>query len=395
MNPNLDGLFGPSPEMIGRQQYEMMRARAAQEAQMSNIDRANYGMRTAGATLGHVGAGMLGSGNPAIEEAKMREQVMAQGGDLTTSAGLKAKALQFAQAGDQRTAMKLAIAAKNMEADEAKVKLADSAEKRKEYAAKPELEKYAMAMAKRSGLTEGTPEYDDFVSTWMYEQKEKMEKKAQDPLSYREWVLAGKPGTGATDEAKYGNWIMTGKKASGTTITNVMPGTEAFKDIPKFRKDVQDTVKPQIDAIYAADKALAALNLSIKENNPSAFQVSRTQLAKLAGDSQISLREVEAAGGDPSLFGKLGDTVSVWTTGTPMIETQMNMKRTVEAIKKVAKQKGKAEIEVQRALARDAKFSDDQIAKALKFDQFEDAPTGSSTSDAALIKKHLKKKPNG
>ena len=85
MNPNLDGLFGPSPEMIGRQQYEMMRARAAQEAQMSNIDRANYGMRTAGATLGHVGAGMLGSGNPAIEEAKMREQVMSQGGDLTTT----------------------------------------------------------------------------------------------------------------------------------------------------------------------------------------------------------------------------------------------------------------------------------------------------------------------
>ena len=118
MNPNLDGLFGPSPEMIGRQQYEMMRARAAQEAQMSNIDRANYGMRTAGATLGHVGAGMLGSGNPAIEEAKMREQVMAQGGDLTTSAGLKAKALQFAQAGDQRTAMKLAIAAKEAEAKE-------------------------------------------------------------------------------------------------------------------------------------------------------------------------------------------------------------------------------------------------------------------------------------
>ena len=118
MNPNLDGLFGPSPEMIGRQQYEMMRARAAQEAQMSDIERANYGMRTAGATLGHVGAGMLGSGNPAIEEAKMRESVMAQGGDLTTSAGLKAMAMQFAQAGDQRTAMKLAIAAKEAEARE-------------------------------------------------------------------------------------------------------------------------------------------------------------------------------------------------------------------------------------------------------------------------------------
>lgn len=123
MNPNLDGLFGPSPEMIGRQQYEMMRARAAQEAQMSNIDRANYGMRTAGATLGHVGAGMLGSGNPAIEEAKMRESVMGMGGDLTTSAGLKAKAMQFDQAGDKRTAMKLLIAARQMEAQEQEMSL--------------------------------------------------------------------------------------------------------------------------------------------------------------------------------------------------------------------------------------------------------------------------------
>jgi hypothetical protein len=147
--------------------------------------------------------------------------------------------------------MKLAIAAKNMEADEAKVKLADQAEKRKEYAAKPELEKYAMAMAKRSGLTEGTPEYDDFVSTWMYEQKEKTEKKAQDPSSYREWVLAGKPGTGATDEAKYGNWIMTGKAASGTKV--ILPTQEnAFekelggaqaKELVEGRKLADDAVQ--------------------------------------------------------------------------------------------------------------------------------------------------------
>ena len=132
MNPNLDGLFGLSPEMIGRQQYEMMRARAAQEAQMSDIERANYGMRTAGATLGHVGAGMLGSGNPAIEEAKMRESVMGMGGDLTTSAGLKAKAQQFKDAGDTRTALKLAIAAKEQEVKEQELMLSRNKDAREE-----------------------------------------------------------------------------------------------------------------------------------------------------------------------------------------------------------------------------------------------------------------------
>lgn len=145
MNPNLDGLFGPSPEMIGRQQYEMMRARAAQEAQMSDIERANYGMRTAGATLGHVGAGMLGSGNPAIEEAKMRESVMSQGGDLTTSAGLKAKAKQFMDRGDKVTAMKLVLAARDMEAQESKLKL-EAARTAQEYT-KAELD---IAQAKKA-----------------------------------------------------------------------------------------------------------------------------------------------------------------------------------------------------------------------------------------------------
>lgn len=129
MNPNLDGLFGPSPEMIGRQQYEMMRAMAAQEAQMSDIERANYGMRTAGATLGHVGAGMLGSGNPAIEEAKMRESVMAQGGMDMSPKGLMAKAQQLHAAGNYQDAMRFKMAAEAMadKEQERNLKLAQEA----------------------------------------------------------------------------------------------------------------------------------------------------------------------------------------------------------------------------------------------------------------------------
>lgn len=175
----MDSLFGPTPYDVGQQRNQQDMSYAEKVARMGGFEQAKFGIGQGAAGLTRAGAGMMGMVDPLQQEASMREQVMAQGGDLTTSAGLKAKAMQFAQAGDQRTAIKLAIAAKNMEADEAKVKLADQAEKRKEYAAKPDAEKYAMAMAKRSGLTEGTPEYDDFVSTWMYEQKEKAEKKAK------------------------------------------------------------------------------------------------------------------------------------------------------------------------------------------------------------------------
>jgi hypothetical protein len=66
---------------------------------------------------------MMGMVDPLQQEAAMRDSVMSQGGDLTTSAGLKAKAMQFDQAGDKRTAMKLLIAARQMEAQEQEMSL--------------------------------------------------------------------------------------------------------------------------------------------------------------------------------------------------------------------------------------------------------------------------------
>lgn len=368
MAETLDGLFGPSAYDVEQARNKQALDYAAQVAAMNNLQQAKLGIGQGAAGITRGAAGMFGLVDPKVEQAKMREGVMGMGGDLSTSAGLKAKAAQFAAAGDQATAMKLLMVAKRQEADEAKVKLADAAEKRKEYAAMPDMEKYAISMAKRSGLKEWTPEFDEFVSVFMYEQKNK-EKQPQDPTSYREWVLAGKPNT-------YAEWLTSQKKAGAPNVTNVMPGAKDLKDIPKFRKNVQDTVKPQLETIYASDKALSALDLAIKQNNPSAFQVARTQLAKAAGDSQISLREIEAAGGDPSLFGKLIDTTSVLFTGTPSLETQMAMKRTIQAMKSIAKQKGKSEIDVQRALAKQSNYTDEQIGAALKFDQFEDKEVG-------------------
>lgn len=175
----MDSLFGPTPYDVGQQRNQQDMSYAEKVARMGGFEQAKFGIGQGAAGLTRAGAGMMGMVDPLQQEAQMRESVMGMGGDLTTSVGLKAKAMQFAQAGDQRTAMKLAIAAKNMEADEAKIKLADQAEKRKEYAAKPDAEKYAMAMAKRSNLVEGTREFDDFVSEYMWDQKNKAEKKAK------------------------------------------------------------------------------------------------------------------------------------------------------------------------------------------------------------------------
>ena len=74
---------------------------------MGGFEQAKFGIGQGAAGMTRAGAGMMGMVDPLQQDAQMRESVMGMGGDLTTSAGLKAKALQFAQAGDQRTAMKL------------------------------------------------------------------------------------------------------------------------------------------------------------------------------------------------------------------------------------------------------------------------------------------------
>ena len=125
----VDGLFGADPWQVQQAQQAALQRASAEHAQRTLAQKASQGMFQGGGQLMSQIAPSMGYVNPMQEEARMREQVMAQGGDLTTSAGLKAKAMQFDQAGDKRTAMKLIMAANEMEAREQKNKL-DAARER-------------------------------------------------------------------------------------------------------------------------------------------------------------------------------------------------------------------------------------------------------------------------
>lgn len=114
----MDSLFGPTPYDVGQQRNQQDMSYAEKVARMGGFEQAKFGIGQGAAGLTRAGAGMMGMVDPLQQEAAMREQVMGMGGDLTTSAGLKAKAMQFDQAGDKRTAMKLLIAARQMEAQE-------------------------------------------------------------------------------------------------------------------------------------------------------------------------------------------------------------------------------------------------------------------------------------
>ena len=125
MANELDGLFGPTPQQIQQQQYLAQRQFAMDTAKMNSLDLAKYGAGMAGAGVGGLLAPALGIQNPAMQQAKMQEQIMSSGDtDLTTSKGMLAKADEFRKAGDLRTAMALTLKGKELEKQEAAAALA-------------------------------------------------------------------------------------------------------------------------------------------------------------------------------------------------------------------------------------------------------------------------------
>ncbi len=114
-----EGLFGPSPWEIQQAQQQGLRQQAAAYAKQSPMERAAAGMYQAGGMLGGMGAEALGGRNIAVENARRTEQIMGEGDtDLSTAAGLLAKADQFRKAGDLRTATALAMKGRELEKQE-------------------------------------------------------------------------------------------------------------------------------------------------------------------------------------------------------------------------------------------------------------------------------------
>lgn len=119
----VESLFGPTPYQIQQLQNQNLGVAADKFASQDPFQRAAGQLYRGGGMLGGTAAEGMGYVNPMAQQAKLRESVMATGGDLSTSAGLKAKAEQFAAAGDQATAIKIIMLARKQEAEEMDMKL--------------------------------------------------------------------------------------------------------------------------------------------------------------------------------------------------------------------------------------------------------------------------------
>lgn len=198
-------------------------------------------------------------------------------------------------------------------------------------------------------------------------------KDAQVSDAIRQYEYAKTP-AGGNFKGTFEDWRkMSGQKVE---VKNIMPGDKQLGDIPKFRRDVQATIEPQLKAINSADQALQAINDSLATGNFVSFNAARVQLAKSLGDSQLSRRDVEQAGGDPSILGGLFDAASRLFFGTPTPDTQKKIRDTLTAIRTVAAKKAQAEVDAQRKIAlRSPGYDPQAVNTALDFPELRAVPS--------------------
>ena len=359
------GLFGPQPWQIEQAQQQAFDQTADRYATMNPFQQASGMLFRGGGGLARGGANMAGMQTPQMVQAQRTQAILSKI-DTTTAEGLAKGAMMANQAGDPKLAFMLAKAAQDKKASEAEVGF-----------------KQARTLAElKKAQTEGSPvakvnpkdfspqSIAKFRASGDYADLEAVNTEGKVSQKYLQ-LKEAYGDDAATINAKMREWIEADIKGAATKgkveVTNVMPGTEKPIDVSKFRNEVRQSIGKEIDTLKFADTALASLDLAIKKDNPTAFQSARVQLARAAGDSNISMREIEAAGGDPSLFGALFDKGSIWVTGTPTLETQKKMKATIKAIRKVAAKKARNEIDSQAVLLYGAGYDDSQVNALLRF----------------------------
>jgi hypothetical protein len=376
----VQSLFGVTPQMYQQQQQARADAQALRFAQLDPFQQANFAIGRGANMLGGAIGGALGGQDPELQRVTMRQQIARQlnPGD---PASIQQAIAALQQSGDAEGAMMLQGEYRKLQESGALIgqrnaaAQASLAASTRERAAPTTNElTNARAIAAAAG-PEGSPEYNAAFNAEYQRLTAPKEAKGPSFGTDREAVAAevyNKPfaDLSPTERAVVNSRVNTEgtTRAKAAAPTVVLPGDRALVDIPAFRAKVQSTIEPQLKAVNAADQALEAIETSLATGNFVSFNAARVQLAKALGDSQLSKRDVEQAGGDPSLLGGLADLTSKLFTSVPTTDTQKKIKQTLEAIRKVAAAKATVEVDQQRRIAlRSPGYSADAVTEALTF----------------------------
>jgi hypothetical protein len=376
-------LFGVTPEALETTRQQQMREQALALAQLTPQQQITYGASLAGEQFGRGVGGLLGAEDPMLNLVKQRQAVSSTINWADPNSVMSA--IAKLKDTDPQGAITLAQELRKMQESGALVAQRNAAANREKQQAIPSSIQVANELAGIDVTEKFLNEQPDSPAKDQALRVLKIRKDAltkQQPSyaptelqklqEYRKALQDQKAPQSQIDEVNALIKSLPGKGQSAN-ITNIL-GDKKVESIPDFRTKVIATIKPQLDVVNSTDQALEQLQLSVNENNPAAFNAARLQLAKaIGGGTDISNKEIQAAGGDPSIYGKLIDTTSVLFTGTPSTETQKNIEKTLRALQMVAKKKANDEIKVQIRLGVNSKIgSESELNEAFDFPQLRD-----------------------
>lgn len=415
------GLF-TTPDQYNMMQQQALDARALQYAQLNPFQRAEMNLFRGGANLaGGIGS-LLGVEDPQLRMIRQRQQ-LSQGLDISDPNAILQRAQQAAEMGDMQFATVLADYARKAQSELAltQQRLTEKTPEKilasnrlgqlvlaREKAVRdnpalagtPELAALdaeiaslqrnvrgqvpdTMEVAKELALEAGPEGSDAYMKRYREELKRLTTKSDRAQMfgvdrEAKSLELYGMSfgDLDSTQRAKV-NAELESDKRKVAAETRPLPGEgkQGAKDIASFRSEVIGTIKPYREAVIAADTAMATITDAIKNDNFVSFDVARRQLIKASGDSQISRKDIEAAGGDPALLGGAIDVISKAFTSTPSIDTQNKIRNTINIMRKLALKKGQEELNVQKNIGRRAKFSQEDMDLIFNFPEFNAAPS--------------------
>jgi len=378
------GLFGvPSASDILRQQQQQDQMLAMRQAQLAPGQGLMYQAASAGQRAGRSIAGLFGIEDPALKEATEMDAVK------------KAVASQW-DGSDPEKALELFVQEANKrgftsQALKASEKLTDLKMKKEEKEAIIGLRKAQTTEAQRKGEAAGQEKRPEFVR--LQEERNRLQQllnmstddaekealtaqiaeisKYLDKQSSFAPTAPPKPESFGVDreaisKEMYGKRfgeltqqeqqavnkrVVTESRTNQPSINITLP--KNLKAVGEVRQDFLRTIDPYVKAYNSASTSETMFDQALA-GNFQGWRAAITQLAKSVGDSQISAREIDAYGLDPSLVGNIVDKANTLLTGTPSRDTILGAKKIATAIKNINQQRARKEQEVYLDLATKA-----------------------------------------
>jgi len=392
------GLFGLTPEMYQRSQQAADQQEAMQFAQLSPFQQASAGFYSAGRGLGRGIGSMLGAEDPQLRMIAQQQQIL-RNVDPNDPESLAQGARMASEMGNARLAAVLAEQQRKVLESASLVAQRVAAATREKQTAIPtniQEAQYVANLRNNRNQISALPDSEEKTAALANIDAQLAQLiKIEKPMTFgaeRESIAFELYGKRVSDlnqneiaeVNRRAEASATGRAKAGATQV-LVPGVKEVKDVPGLRKTVQDTIKPDLDVVRATQQALEQLDISMKKNNFASFNAARVQLARaIGGGGDLAIKEIQAAGGDPSLVGRLLDTTSTLFTGTPTVELQNQIKTTLNALKTVATNRANNELQTQRDLAVAAGFKPEDIGKAFKFKELETvSPTNLTPAEQA------------